>query len=257
MAKIVTQIGWFGQDDIESLQDLERLRLMLEYMPDSVLIKHLNRERGNGRNDNPVDAMWNSILAGVLYQHSSIEELRRDLARNKDLRRICGFDDGQPVPSKDAYSRFLKLLIMKREYIHNIFNLLVEALKEAIPDFGKTIAMDSKAIASHANKENVNRKKDGRRDLDADRGYKTYKGIDKDGNAWEKVKSWYGYKIHLIVDAKYELPVDFMVTKASKPDILTGHKLVDDLSKKHPDILNKKMAGAMKCPLTRDMTTVS
>ena len=119
MTKIVTQIGWFGQDDIESLQDLERLRLMLEYMPDSVLIRHLNRERGNGRNDNPVDAMWNSILAGVLYQHSSIEELRRDLARNKDLRRICGFDDGQPVPSKDAYSRFLKLLILNREYIHN------------------------------------------------------------------------------------------------------------------------------------------
>ena len=66
-------------DEIEKLGDLERLRLVLEYMPDEELMQTLERERGKGRDDYPVRAMWNSILAGVVFEHPSIENLRREL----------------------------------------------------------------------------------------------------------------------------------------------------------------------------------
>ena len=51
---------------------------------------------------------------------------------------------------------------------------------------------------------------------------KTYKGERKDGSLWEKVKIWFGFKMHLIVDADYELPVGYEVTKASASDITEG-----------------------------------
>ena len=78
---------------------------------------------------------------------------------------------------------------------------------------------------------------DGRRDLDADFGKKSYKGINEDGTAWEKIKTWFGYKIHLLVDADYELPVAYSVTKASTHDAPEGHNLLDKVSKNQPQVL--------------------
>ena len=72
---IIPQQSLFVWSEIENLGDLERLRLVLEYMPDEDLMQKLESERGKGRDDYPVRAMWNSILAGVVYQHPSIESL--------------------------------------------------------------------------------------------------------------------------------------------------------------------------------------
>lgn len=48
-----------------------------------------------------------------------------------------------------------------------------------------------------------------------------------------------GYKLHLIVDAVYELPVMFSVTKASEPDINEGHRLLEQMEKRQPEILEE------------------
>lgn len=75
---IIPQRRLFGWEEIEQLGDLERLRLVLENLPDEELMVDLERERGRGRDDYPVRALWNSILAGIVYQHPSIESLRRE-----------------------------------------------------------------------------------------------------------------------------------------------------------------------------------
>ncbi len=54
---------------------------------------------------------------------------------------------------------------------------------------------------------------------------------------WESVKSWFGFKLHLIVDANYELPVDYKVTKASASDIAVGRDMVKDLALNRPEVL--------------------
>ncbi|MDI9471310.1 MAG: DDE transposase, partial [Dethiobacteria bacterium] len=56
---------------MEGLGDLERLQLVIESMPDEDLMRRLERERGFGRDDYPVRAMWNGILAGIVFQHPS------------------------------------------------------------------------------------------------------------------------------------------------------------------------------------------
>ena len=58
------QSGLFCWQEIEDLRDLGRLRLVLEYLPDEALMRHLEADRGQGRDDYPLRAVWNSLLAG-------------------------------------------------------------------------------------------------------------------------------------------------------------------------------------------------
>ena len=96
-----------------------------------------------------------------------------------------------------------------------MFEELVGELCELLPEFGWRLAVDSKKLPSYS----VGKKEplmSG--EPDAEWGSKTYKGVRRDGTLWEHVKKWFGYKLHLIVDSEYELPVAFEVTKASVND---------------------------------------
>jgi len=127
-----------GGKMLKNWGDLERLVLVLETMPDEALVKAMERARFRGRNDYPIRAVWNSILAGLVYQHPTIASLRRELQRNAQLRQLCGFDLWKglaAVPPDYVYSRFIKKLM--NEYSHfvdEMFNELVEILTELLPD---------------------------------------------------------------------------------------------------------------------------
>lgn len=115
---IIPQQTLFVWSDLNELGDLERLRLVLDYIPDEEFMQKLEYERGNGRDDYPVRAMWNSILAGVVFEHPSVESLRRELSRNAQLRFMCGFYGvgEKAVPPDWVYSRFFKsYLTMKKK----------------------------------------------------------------------------------------------------------------------------------------------
>jgi len=232
---IIPQLRLFAWDEIATLGDLERLRLVLEHMPDEDLMQALERKRGKGRNDYPVRAMWNSLLAGIVFQHPSIESLRRELNRNAQLRDMCGFEG--EVPSAWVYTRFMKSLFAYTAMVDSLFESLVQQIRQVLPDFGRHLAMDSKAISSFAKGKNQNEATDGRRDTDANYGRKEYRGVGKDGKPWEKLVKWFGYKLHLVVDATYELPIAFKVTKASAADISEGHALLNQIEQKQAEIL--------------------
>lgn len=239
---IIPQRSLFGWKDVEELGDLERLVLVLESLPDEALVKGMETARFKGRNDYPIRAVWNSILAGLVYQHPTIASLRRELQRNAQLRQVCGFDLWKglaAVPPDYVYSRFLRKLM--NEYSHfvdEMFNELVGSLTELLPDFGGTLALDGKAIQSFASRKSEE-KPDGRRDVDGDWGKKVYKGVREDGSPWEKVTSWFGYRLHLIVDSKYELPVHFRLTKASLSEVKQAHGMIDDMTILHPMIAER------------------
>ena len=243
---IIQERELFSWKNIENLGDLERLKIVIDYMPDENLMRFLEKTRDKGRNDYPVRAIWNSILAGVVYQHESIASLIRELQRNAQLRELCGFSSFKgidAVPKKSAYSRFLNNLLIQEFMIEEIFQSLVKSLSRILLDFGKNLAFDGKALESLSNRniktEMDLNSSDNRRENDANWGIKKYKGIDKKGNGWSKIKKWFGFRIHLIVDADYELPIAYEVTKASTGEQPVMRELFSDLNKKQPQIIEK------------------
>ncbi len=239
----IPQNSLFHWEDLDALGDLERLVLVLKTLPDEPLMRTLEGERGAGRNDYPVRAVWNSLLAGVVFEHPSTESLRRELGRNAQLRLVCGFDPlagAEAVPPPWVYSRFLKSLFRHQEAIDAMFDRLVELLRQELDGFGAVLAVDGKAIPSHARGrkkkeegEEEDVEPDGRRETDADWGAKSYTSKKKDGSLYKKVKHWFGFKLHLVVDATYELPVAYTVTEASENDIEQAPVLMERLKKRH------------------------
>lgn len=244
MAHIV-QPFLFSWKQIEGSSELARLSLVLAALPDEKLVNTLERARGKGRNDYPIRVCWNALIAGIVFQHASVASLLRELRRNGELRQLCGFDPllgEDAMPTADAFGYFLGLVVQHQKELNEMFDLLVSALSSILPDFGRRLAVDSKAIPSYG-KPVADEKKAGepdrRRDLDADWGIKTYKGVREDGTAWEKAVRWFGFKLHLIVDSHYELPVGFELTKASESDSAKLPGLVDDLAERQPVVVER------------------
>ena len=72
------------------------------------------QERRKGHNDYPIIPVWNSLLVMPLIECSTVEQLRRELSRNRDLRKLCGFNDAdyyygrcKLVPPAKAYSNLI------------------------------------------------------------------------------------------------------------------------------------------------------
>ena len=139
----------FSWREVEAESDLDRLRLVFEHLPDEELMQKLEGHRGQGRNDYPIRPVWNSILAGIVYQHKSIESLRRELMRNGELRELCGFNPllgASAVPPSWVYTRFLKLLFKFAGEIEVIFHWLVDELKELLFSLVEEIESEKRYI---------------------------------------------------------------------------------------------------------------
>jgi len=244
---IVSQKPLFGWEQIEGLGDLARLKLVLDSLPDEPLMRTLEALRGKrGRDDYPVRAMWNALIAGVVFQHPTIESLRRELARNGQLRQLCGFWARKKrtlVPKPWAFSRFVSAVMRQLDAVKAIFETLVDELAEVLPDYGRHLAVDGKALASYARgraeEPTGEQRPDRRRDDDAQWGVHEHKGTHEDGTAWQKVTKWFGYGLHLVVDTRYELPVAFSVTKAAASEVVEAHQLLDHIEEKHALVVER------------------
>ena len=246
---IIAQAYMFSWEQIDAASDLGRLRLVLEVIPDEALVAKLETDRGHGRDDYPVRAVWNTILAGVVFGHPSIAALRRELQRNGELRKVCGFNplSGMAaVPTDSAYTHFLDALLEHETQIRAMFHDLVEKLRVVLADLGRYLALDGKALPSfaHARKTDdatARTRKDGqpdrRADSDADWGVKTKRGVKEDGTAWEKVTRWFGFELHLLVDSHHELPLNYQVTKASAAESTRLPVIVQDTQERHPEVI--------------------
>ena len=255
----------FSWRDVEDLPDLDRLRLVLDTLPDEEIVAALEAGRGRGRNDYPVRAMWRALIAGIVFQHASIQSLLRELGRNPALLELCGFDplpyQGAPVtelragravthpsplrstvPSHWNFSRFLGRLV-RLEDKHGLVSGMIESLRaslfEALPDFGHHLGYDGKAIGSHSTGR-VGEGETSASDPAADWGKHETTGVNgKTGAIWKKVKSWFGYGLHLIADTRYEIPVAFEVTRASGSEVKVLPGMLKDLFGKAPEMAER------------------
>jgi IS5 family transposase len=209
-------------------QSNDRLTLVLEALPAEKLITTLTREQWTGRKGYSIRGMWSAYIAGVLYNCHSIAEVARLLKRDRDIRMICGFSKDN-VPGEDALGRFLKKLVAHEELLEECFEGLVEKLRQSLPGFGAKLAVDATDIEAYAN---GHRKSPS--DTDARWGVKEAKTGSEKGKERELYR-WFGYKLHLIVDAVYELPIAFTVTPANRNDTTQMRPLLRKAELSNPE----------------------
>ena len=216
--------------------------------------------------------MWNAVMAGVVFQHPSIESLMRELSRNPALLQACGVnalpvqqkpiamlvrdelrgrtkvvwptpeEPHYAVPGSWNFSRFLANLIEleeKQGLVSALVPKLREQLMAVLPDFGQHLGYDGKAIESDST---------GQRDAasgqtsdpDADWGQHETVGIDsRPGQTWKKVKSWFGYTLHVIADTQYEIPVAFHLTPASHSEQVELPTMITEVFQETPKLAER------------------
>ncbi|MBK1725066.1 transposase [Thiocystis violacea] len=262
----------FSWDALEARSDLDRLYLVRDHLPDERVVQYLEVIRGHGRDDYPVRAMWNALLAGIVYQHESLESLLRELARNPCLMEACGFetlpiqrapkprvvtdpDTGvvrieipppaepvRPVPLSWNFSRFLANVIELEDALGMVSEMAVilrEQLMAELPDFGTHLGFDGTDIASHSTGQKA-RASGQTSDPDADWGCHETQGVDaRTGKAWKTIKRWFGYGLHLIADTQYEIPVAFEVTPASVSEQPTLRAMIRATFSETPELAER------------------
>jgi hypothetical protein len=234
---IIPQINLFDHHEIEILGDLERFQLALAGIEDEQLMRLLEKKRGKGRDDYPVRVMWNLLIAQKVFGHDRVDSLRRELARNSQLRMICGLKDYEYgsgkrkhlVPPPRVFTGFLKTLVEFQDEVNRIFDGQVSELFGLLPGFGETAAGDGKYLDSYANRKpkDGQASTDNRTENDAEWSVKEYHYTDPSGRPQVKKEYHFGFKAHIICDVKTELPMAYSVTAANADEREEMLRLLD------------------------------
>src|SRR3990172_5317812 len=198
-----------------ALDESDRLVLVLQTINAERLLRALAGPHDAGQCGYPARVLWSALIAGVVYRLPAVAELCRHLRMNPYLRYVCGITSAAPVPSQATFSRFLDRLVAHADLVDACFDYLVRRFAALAPGFGQNVAADSSDVHAYAQG-----KKSGAADSDATwsaKGSKkaTSKPSGKhnppasDGQTPKEKKTskdadkywWFGYKLHLLIDA--------------------------------------------------------
>lgn len=180
------------------------LEALFEALPDGDLLSALQATRHTGRPGYAIPVVWRALVASFSLGIVHDTDLVRALESNPLLTAACGIDSPDDVPSKFAICRFRRKLAGFTDAVADVLASAVSRLRETLPDFGQTVAFDSTDVKAWANSFH--------HDTDPDAGI----GAKKKGPG--NTFFWYGYKVHVAVDAASELPIWFDVTPANRWD---------------------------------------
>jgi hypothetical protein len=207
--------AWAKLDDHPQLSSL---KLLLEILPDQELLDGLRQARGKGRDDFPVDALWGTVVFTVALRHPSFTSCVAELNRNPALYRLLGLRTVKDIPNDWNLSRFLEVLGTQPHLsrLRTVFDVLAQRLGHVVPDLGKDLAGDSTGLCGRAKRDKQAVAQELSQGLpQPSGGRKEYK--DADGKV-TRVVEWFGYKHHMLVDIKHEVPLAYAITDTKAGD---------------------------------------
>ena len=148
---------------------------------------------------------------------SSTAELIRTLERNPFIAMACGIDCADDIPHKSTFSRFFKKLTGAK-YLHlvkDVSRSLVRRCYSELPGFGERVAMDSSTLQAWSNGGKTPK-------ADPEANWSVKK------NTHGKTEFVYGYKLHLLADTEYELPIAANVSAGNVHDSQRASNLMSE-----------------------------
>lgn len=223
--------AWGCLEDSPSLQTLKQL---LAAVPDAALLEGLRQHRGRGRNDYPVHVLWGVVLLTIALRHTSYEACLAELRRNEGLRQLIGITDEGGVPEKWNISRFLDVLGQEphRSELRGVFDRMIQRLACVVEDLGKHTAGDATALHARRKGEAAAAEEVAEGLPQPTGGRKEY--TDEQGKVTQIVE-WFGYKLHLLVDARHELILAYRTTSANIDDGGTLPALIEQAKANLPE----------------------
>src|SRR4030042_2007693 len=182
------------------------------------VVSEAYHQKGAGRPPRKPIGIFKALIVKRVKQIPSDRELYRRLWNDADLREVCDIEDEQKPYHPTQLTRFRNRIGVER--LQRIMNTLSNELFKGKLIVGKTVVLDATFVKAYS-----------KRDLhENNRG-----GSDPDARVGRNGKTYnLGYKLHLAVDAKSELPLAVIVASAN------------DNEKKHVSLLFEEALKATK-----------
>lgn len=191
-----------NDNDYESIL-VDELAEVFECLPESRLVAKLGFDRLVGRSGYPLEVMLRAYLASYFLNLRNTNNLIRRLQEDIALRQICGFFTSKPLPHRVTFNKFMDRLELHQDLIQWCIDQILNELHEVLPDFGTTVAVDATDVHSHSDC-------DRKPVCDEEAGF-----VIKEGATSHRKKWAWGYKLNLIADVVYELPIAMSVMQGN------------------------------------------
>jgi transposase, IS5 family len=203
------------------VEDLSRI---LDSPEIACLVDELQATRWTGRPGYPLRAMIGMALAKSLYALPTWTRVVALVAEHTALATVIA-PDGD-VPSIYACYRFTAKLREHASMLEDCITSVVGALKAHNPALGSDVAIDASDMPAYANGQRFlskgGKEREKYSDPDASWGHRSAVSTRKGGG-------FYGYRIHMAVCSKTDLPLAWRVETAKANETLFVAPLLDKL----------------------------
>lgn len=177
-------------------------------------------------------SMYKALLCIYLGEASSDRDIAERLKYDVRLQYHCGFDFFD-TPDHSSFTIFKQRLgsALFYEIMHQ---LIAQAIAVGLIKKLINTATDSTHIWAYSNKFGF--KLCDCKDKKKCNCKKYYTDSDAKWGHKSKTYSFFGYKIHLIVDVESQLPLDVIVTSGEAPDNESANDLLDSALERHPEV---------------------
>jgi IS5 family transposase len=196
---------------------IRQLEAAFAKLNDEALLNALTGTIRRGPKGHNVKVLWHCMVAKHILGLSSTDALIRELHNNPLIAKVCGIESPLAIPHKSTFSRFIARLSKGNiaPKVKDVSRSLVRDCYTNLPGFGDRVAIDSSTLKGWSN------------------GGKTTKS-DREA-AWSVKKNThgkdeyvFGWKLHLMVDCEYELPVSAHISPGNVHDSQRASNLLSE-----------------------------
>jgi len=185
----------------------------------TALVADLESTRWTGRPGYPIRSMVGIALVKQVYALPTWTRTVRLVGEHDALQRALG-----AAPSLDACYRFTRKLRKFDAMLQDCIASVLASVKEAMPEFGETVAIDGSDMPAYGNGQRYLSKGGKLRekfsDPDATWGHRSSISTRSGGG-------YYGYEVHAAVCVKTGLPAAWQVETASTAETAIAPGLLD------------------------------
>ena len=137
--------------NVNTVPVVRQLHAVFNSIPDTDLLASLKAP--TGRPGYTVTVLWKTYVTMTVLGLPTFASLIRTLQNNPLIAIACGITSEKAIPSKFAYSRFVRKLSQPDivPIVKNVSRSITRQLYNKIPDFGKSVAIDSTDLKAWSN----------------------------------------------------------------------------------------------------------